>query len=445
MKSLLGGMRSRFATLLNPPPMDPDAVQVEDASADFAPVVRTGKWLLGLGLGGFLLWASLAPLDEGVPAPGTLVVESRRKTISHQTGGTVASVLAKDDALVNEGDPLVILDDTAVRAEFESAQQGYFASLAAAARLRAEQSAANRVSFPQPLLREPRHPLAQQHMATQQALFESRRAALASDLAVLVHAAESAELASSGLQTQKLLLEDELKGLRDLAAEGYTPRNQLLLKEREFADAATRVVQAGRAAADARLRMQQRRREYRQEVDTELSRVEPLVAEGAERVTVLRQALDRTVIRSPARGYITGLTVRSKGAVVPPGAKLLEVIPVNERLEIEARIPPHIIDNVRAGLKARVGLHAFPQDPGLVVDATVLGVSADVVYSADPQVAPYFVARIRVSPEGMKDLGNHELQAGMPADVLVLTGERTMIDYLLRPILRRMEQSFKES
>ena len=444
MSGLISQWRERIGALVNPPEADPASFNVGEAPSDTAPVLRIGKFLLIFGLGGFLLWAALAPLDEGVPTAGTVVVESRRKVVSHLTGGTVAAISVNEDALVDAGAPLVVLDDTSIRAEYDSALQIQFSALAMVARLRAEKLGGNLLHFPEELTRTPVHPLAAQHMATQRALFVSRRAALASDLAVLAHAASSAELAARGLDDQKALLEQELKGLRDLAAEGYVPRNQLLLREREFSDISGRSLQATRASVDARLRMEQRRQEYEREVGTELGRLEPEAQNSMERVKVLRQALERTVIRAPVRGYVTALAVHTQGGIVAPGAKLLEIVPADELLEIEARVPPQLIDKVHAGLKAQIGLHAFPESPGLSVEGTVVSVSADLLYGATTDVPPYFLAMVRVTPAGLKELGRRELHAGMPADVVILTGERTMLGYLLRPLLQRLDLSFKE-
>jgi len=444
MRSIFGQLRERIGALVNPPEQDPASFNVGEAPSDTAPVLRFGKFLLVFGLGGFLLWAGVAPLDEGVPTSGTVVVESRRKVVSHLTGGTIAAIPVKDDSLVEAGAPLVLLDDTTVRAEYESALQVQFSALAMVARLRAEKLGDPAPNFPAELTREPVHPLATQHMETQRALFGARKAALASDLAVLAHAARSGELAAQGLADQKALLETEIKGLRELAAEGYVPRNQLLLRERELADLIGRSLQASRASADARLRMAQRSQEYAREVGTELGRLEPEAENSTERVKVLRQALERTVIRAPVRGYVTALAVHTQGGVVTPGAKLLEIVPADQKLEIEARVPPHLIDKVHAGLKAQIGLHAFPEAPGLSVEGEVASVSADLMYGASAEAPPFFVAMVRVTPEGLKELGRRELHAGMPADVVILTGERTMLGYLMMPLLRRLDLSFKE-
>lgn len=407
--------------------------------------ILAGILFLFFGFGGFLYWAATAPLDEGIPAQGVVSVESKRKTVAHLTGGVVREIFVKEAQLVEEGAPLIRLDDTAIRASFDGALQSFFALKAAEARLIAEQTGAGSVSFPQELTRPPVHPLAAQYMSTQRSLFAARRAALASDLAVFEEAAANYEAQAKGLDEQLEFLKQELTGLRELAKEGYAPRNQQLEIERQFSELSSNAMRARRTASETKLRAMQRRQEYRREVESDLADTRRDAANAAEKVTALRNDLNETEIASPVRGYITGLNVHTIGGVVTPGTKLMDIIPTGEKMVFEVRIPSHLIDRVHAGLLADINLHTFPNEPQLVIEGNVISVSADLITDPNPNMPPYYLSFVEVTAKGMRRLGNHQLQAGMPAEVVIKTGERTLLTYLMKPLMQRFNAALKEN
>lgn len=424
---------STTATHLPPPP------------SETGYFIFLGIVFLLFGFGGFVYWASTAPLDEGIPAPGVVSVESKRKTVAHLTGGIVKEILAREAQLVEEGAPLIRLDDTTTRANYESALQTFYAMKATEARLIAEQIGAGSVSFPPELTRPPVHPLAAQHMSTQRNLFAARRAALASDLAVFEETAATYEAQAKGFDEQLDFLKQELAGLRELAKEGYAPRNQQLDVERQFSELASNALRARRTAGETKLRAIQRRQEYRQEVESNLADTQREAGSAVERVTALREELSRIEIRSPVRGYVTGLAAHTIGGVVTPGMKLMDIIPADEKLVFEVRVPSHLVDRVHAGLIANINLNNFPNDPQMVIEGTVTSVSADLITDPNPNMPPYYLSFVEVTPKGMHRLGNHQLQAGMPAEVVIKTGERTLLTYLLKPLMRRVNTALKEN
>ncbi|MCX7169732.1 MAG: HlyD family efflux transporter periplasmic adaptor subunit, partial [Proteobacteria bacterium] len=190
------------------------------------------------------------------------------------------------------------------------------------------------------------------------------------------------------------------------------------------------------------LRAIQRSQEYRKEVDTQLSEVRREVQADAEKYKASTQELGRTVIRAPSEGQVLGLTVQSVGAVVGPGQKLMDIVPKNETLLLEAKVPPHLIDKVHAGLEVDVRFSSFAHSPSLVVQGKLESISSDLLSEQNGSV--YYLARISITPEGMKELGNRQMQAGMPAEVVIKTGERTVLTYLLHPLFKRMAASMKE-
>jgi len=209
------------------------------------------------------------------------------------------------------------------------------------------------------------------------------------------------------------------------------------------ADARGQIVRAEQAIAETRQRMVSRQQEYRKEVETQLAEVSGLVEANRGRVIATGEELARTEIRSPATGQVVGLVVQSVGAVITPGQKLLDVSPNDEPLVLEVRIEPQLIDKVRAGLPADVRFNSFSKSPQLVVEGTVATVSHDLFI--DPHTgAGYFLARVSLTPEGMKALGKHQLQPGMPAEVVLKTGERSLLTYLLHPLTKRVAAALKE-
>ncbi len=412
--------------------------------ADTRQVIRGGMLLLLLGFGGFMAWAIWAPLDEGVPAPGTVIVESSRKQVQHPSGGVVKEILVKEAQSVRAGNVLLRMEDTQARSAFEATQQTLFYLQATEARLLAEQAGLREIRFEEELLREA-HPKAAEHMASQRRLFAARRAALAGQVAVVEESAAAAAAQAAGLEEQIGYLRPQLEGMRDLAAEGYAPRNRQLELERQFAELQSGAVRARRAVAEAKLRAAQLRQDFLREVETQLADTKRDRASTAERLRAQREDVERTLVRAPADGIVTGLAVHTVGGVVGTGQKLMEIVPAGETLILEAQVAPHMIDRVQAGLDADITLSAFASAPDLVIRGRVISVSADALPPALPQDPPHYLARIEVTPEGMKKLGQLRLQPGMQASVVIKTGERTLMSYLMKPLLRRLRMALTEA
>ena len=268
--------------------------QVAAMASDARRPIRTGLIILALGFGGFAFWATTAPLDEGVPSPGQVVLEGKRKTVQHLTGGIVAEVPVREGQNVQAGELLIRLNDVTMQANLDSARQQYYSLSAAVARLRAEQGGAGDIAFPEEL-RQANDPRAREHMEAQRRLFQARRAALAADLAVFNEASIGFQTQIKGLEEQIGYMKQEIAGLRELAAEGYAPRNQQLQMERQYADLQTSLLRTRQSLAEVRMRINQRQQEYRREVDTQLTDfMREAGAEGIEMVMwlVMRGALD---------------------------------------------------------------------------------------------------------------------------------------------------------
>ena len=360
--------------------------------------VRLGIWILLVGFGGFLLWASFAPLDEGVPCQGLVSIATKRKVVENLRGGRIDNVHVREGQIVKEGDVIITLDSQTARARYDEIHQHYIGMRATADRLQAEMRGAASNTFHPDLLRDTELGLAERNMKNQKELFLSRRTTLR-------------------------ILGDQLAAISSLVKDGYAPLNQKHELELKIA-------------------------EFKSNTASQLAQVQLEVEADAEKTRALAAELADTEVRSPASGQVVGLQVQTVGAVIQPGQKMMDIVPLNEGLLIDAKIAPHLIDSIRNGLPVDVSFSSFSHSPQLVVQGVVESLSKDIV--TDPQVNPaqpgasYYLARVAVTSEGMTSLGKREMQPGMPVTVVIKTGERSMLTYLVDPLIKRITVSMKE-
>jgi len=410
---------------------DVDSVRDLGDHTDTRAPIRLGFWVLVVGFGGFLLWTAVAPLDEGVSAQASVSIETRRKTIQHLSGGVVLQVLVKEGQWVKEGEVLVELDESVSKANFQAVRQNYMSQRATESRLLAELNGLPSIAFHPDLLKAAIDPLIQQHMQTQRDLFQSRRA---SNMASVLGISTMLE----NRQSQAASQAQQMSAIKELAADGYAPRNQVLQMEQGQAE--LRAVIADLTASQSRVRL-----EYLKEVSTQLADVRREVQSGQEKLAAVTEDLARTQIRSPVEGQVVGLTVGTAGGVVTPGQRLMDVIPKGEALMVDAKIPPHVIDKVYVGEKVEVRFSTFANSPQLVLDGKLISVSSDVINEQTSMgTMSYYLARVEITPEGIRQLGKRVMQPGMPAEVLVITGERSVLTYLMHPLTKRMASAMKE-
>ena len=418
---------------------------------------RVGLWALGLGLGGFLLWAALAPLDEGVPGQGTVTIDTKSKAVQHLSGGIVKEVLVKEGQIVKEGQLLLKLDDGATRANFEAARQRYLGLRAMEGRLLAEQQGLAKINWHQDVREALDDPQIARVALTQEQLYLSRRSSLQADLQAIEESVQGqqgllqAYTAMLGNRRNQLaLLSEEHKNTSELVKEGYAPRNRQLELERMLAESNASIAEltgnstrAQRAISEMRQRAIARQQEYRKDVESQLAEVGREVEVDAQKYQAVWDDLARIDIKSPADGQVVGLAFQTVGGVIGPGQKLMDIVPAGQALMLEARISPHLIDRVHANLPVDVRFSSFANSPQLVVEGKVASVSGDLLVD-NRSGAGYYLARVAVTPEGLKKLGKRQMQPGMPVEVIFLTGERSMLTYLLHPLTRRLAASMKE-
>jgi protease secretion system membrane fusion protein len=428
-----------------------DDVDMNDARAR-----RWGWWLLFIGFGGFLAWALLAPLDAGVSATGTVVVSGYRKAVQPLVAGKIVAILAKDGDEVSTGQVLVRLDDTQSRSQLDVTKGQWLTSLATQARLVAERSGQSRPDFAA-LQADKADPRAVAAMTLQGQLFATRRQALASEMAAMTENMRGLALQMSGTedalkakQEQLRLMREQLKGQSALAEEGFLPRNRVLEQERavasmvgSMAEDTGNIGRARQSIAEVKARMSTREQEVRRDVEALLSDTQREVSSLQSRLEALQFDVVNTEIKSPANGLVMGLAVNTVGGVVGAGSPMMEVVPKHELLKIEAQIPPHLIDKVKPGLMVDILFSAFNQVNTPRIAGKVAWVSADVMLEPK-QNQPYFKAFVEVTAEGVSQLKQNEIRAGMPVEIFVRTGERTAMNYLMKPLLDRLNRAMSE-
>ena len=372
-----------------------------EASIDERMHVRMGWWIVIVGVGGFLLWASFAPLDKGVPLSGTVAVASSRKVIQHPTGGIVEEILVKEGNTVKAGQILVTMNATQAKALAEISRVQYFNARAMEARLTAERDGAGSITFPPELEDAKDDSRVVANINLQRQLFNSRRNAIQGELKIL---------------------KEQLDALRDLAAEGYVAHNRMLDQERLYF---------------------QLRQTYQKEVGTQLAEAQKEAEALRTRLVSQDFDLANVEVRAPVDGTVVGLSVFTRGGVIGPGSKLMEIVPSEDTLVVEGHVPVHLIDKVHPDLKVELIFSAFNQNLTPHIPGIVTYVSADSLIDEVTRL-PYYRLKAKVAPEGMKMIANLQVRPGMPVELLVKTGERTMMNYLLKPIMDHIKMSMTE-
>ena len=419
--------------------------------------IIVGLSVVFLFIGSFVAWASLAPLAEAVVASGTIKVDSSRKQIQHLEGGIVKEILVRDGDEVRQGDVLLRLDETRAAASVAILRDGYDAAVAQEARLLAERDQADTIKFPGGLMSRAGDAKVASIMQSQSALWDARRSALQGEVQILEKQVRQLRDDIAGYEEQITaknrelsFVRDELGSMRKLQEKGLTGKQRLLELEREAAklegersELKSRISSAETEISRKELEIFQVGKSFRQGVVDELKQVQSEILDLRERLNAAEHVFGQTEVRAPVDGVVVGSGVHTIGGVVSPGATLLELVPANDELIVEARINPQDIDKVRPGLPAGILLTAFNQRNTPELAGEVRYVSADVLQ--DPQSETfYYVARIEVPEDEVLRLGDKPLQPGMMADVFVRTGERTMADYLLQPFRDSFRKAWLE-
>lgn len=427
-----------------------------DGLDDPSDAITFGYRIIFFGLVITSVWAVVAPLGEGIPSPGVVVVESHRKIITHLTGGTVTQVRVRENQTVKENEILVELDPTRARSARDTALHEYIAASARLSRLTAEQAGAARLAFPDDITDYAAQLGRQDLLRAQEFLFKARKDAFRGELAILEENLAASRIQATGARNQLYArrkqvesLGREIESTRQLVEAGYTPRNRLQEQERQLAELGSvtseleaRIAREGSSGAEIRLRLLQRRQEFLKDVETQTTETRREVANLSERLKDAEAELDRMTVRAPTTGQVVAMQAQAPGVVLTPGSKLMEIVPAGERLLIDVQVPITAASRVRQGLETDIRISSFPDTPALVIEGRVHSVSSDRFEPAG--LPPYYLARVEVTPDGIRKLRGHQLRPGMSVEVVIKTGERSFMRYLLDPITRRLFDTFKE-
>ncbi|GKX49232.1 metalloprotease secretion protein [Pectobacterium carotovorum subsp. carotovorum] len=429
----------------------------QTARRDEKRAVRLG-WLLVLaGFGGFLLWALFAPLDKGVMVNGSVVISGNRKVVQHNQGGIVDKIQVKDGDRVEAGQILLTLNEVDARSASEGLDGQYLQLVAREGRLLAEQQRlGDMVMTPrlQPLAEKPEMRVI---TALQRDLLHSRQQSLKleaegmrSSIAGMEASLSAQRQVMSSKQKQRETLEQQLQGLRSLAAENYVPRNKMLENERllaqlngDIAQLAGDINRTRRDIEQQTLLIAQRQQEYDKEVNSELADVRALLSDVGSKKEKADFNLANIQMRAPVSGTVVGLKVFTEGGVIAPGQTLLEIVPDDQPLFVDARLPVELVDKVWPGLPVELQFVAFNQSTTPRVAGTVELLSADRLLD-ERDGSPYYSLRVQVDEAGKRALEGLEVKPGMPVQGFVRTGERSFVNYLFKPLMDRLHLALTE-
>jgi HlyD family type I secretion membrane fusion protein len=401
-------------------------------------------------------WTAYAQLDSAIVAQGVVSVETNRKTVQHLEGGIIREIRVREGQRVKAGDVLFRLDNTQASANAEAIQNQLGALRSTEARLLSERSGSKEIEFPQDLLNSDRD-VVKTAIADQRKQFAERRDSLAGQVAILESRIQQFQTEIEGLQREKTAteqqlgyIEDELSGLKKLLERNLVQKSRVLALEREKSRLEGVV---GRSVADAskalnsigeaNLQVKQLRQKFLEDVNSSILETRQKISELTEKGRIAHDVLQRIDIVAPRTGEAQNLRVSTIGGVVRAGEPLVDIVPENEALIIQAQISPNDVESVRAGMRADIRFPSFHTKVLPAIFGQITTVSKDRL-TDEQSKQPYFLARIAVADRDVPREIKGKLTAGMPAEVMVPTGERTVASYLVRPLENRFRKALRE-
>lgn len=406
-----------------------------------------------VGFGG---WSALAPLGSAAPAPGMLVVESQRQVIQHLEGGILEMLFVRQGDRVDVGQVLAKLDVTQVRAQLDVAESQLRSTEAQVARLQTERAGSDVIDWPPELLRS-LNPRVTDLMDEQQFLFEKRSRALEGELSILERRIVQLTSRIDGLKSTKATREELLQSFQDeyatlskLLVEGFVDEMRVRDLERRIVEVRGEIqtIQSDMKSAEIQigeteLQIIQRRSVFDADVQTQLAELQARRVELEEQVRVAEDRLQRSEIRAPAEGVVLTIEVTTEGGVIPAGQPFITLVPNEDELIIEAQVNPVDVDRVGLGQTAEVQFSSFDANAMPKIFAEVVSVSADALADRNTGVS-YYLAKLNIPDDELPKLSGYDLVPGMPVNVLIQTGERTLWQYLTKPLTQGMSKALIE-
>ena len=419
-------------------------------------VVLAGVAIAVFFLGGICTWAAMAPIARASHAEGVVVVEGSRRPVQHRDGGPVSEVVVKEGQLVKAGDVLVRLDLSDVRADVDVLTTRRIQVMSQLARFAAEAADADQITFPAGLEAQRTDPDVAKVLDQEERIFQAGRAAVEGRTGLLRQQIEGYKKQIDGLtgqvretERQIELIAEELVGLNQLLAKGLTPKSRVLALQRESASLGStleglraQIAAAGNEIHSAELEIDQIQKDRRQEISSGLSQAGAQLAEIEPRLVAAQDSLTRVDLTAPVGGRVLGLAVHGQGATILPGQVVLEIVPDSAPLVVKAKLNPNDVDQVRPGQAVDVHILAYKQRYQSILNGTVRSVSPDRVETPNGESA-WFDAVVTLNPADL-ERAKVDLVPGMAATSLIKTGERTVLQYFLDPILRIYDFAMKE-
>ena len=420
-------------------------------------MVRKGVFISIVFVFGSLAWASFAQLESAVTAPAVIVVETHRKTIQHLEGGIVKEILVAEGDNVSLGQPLLRLEETQAQTNLSVLQDQVDALSAQEARLVAERDGAARIAFPGDLVARRGQPKVDEMLRGEENTFLTRKNSLAKQVDILAQRNNENKSQIAGLQSQQEAVEQqgtlilqEASGVEDLYKQGLSTLPRVLALRRQAADLTGQkgqitehMTQLELNSEENNLQMTSLRNQQLSTVANDLREVQTKKFDALNRLNSAKDVMSRLALLSPVAGKIVNLAIHTKGAVIKPGDTVMEIVPANDELEIEAHVRPEDADSIQPGMEAHVSFNAYKQRRLPQLTGKVNVVSADRL--VDQRTGqPYFNVTVTVERAALKDFTEVRLMPGLPVDVAIATGTRTTLDYFLAPVLDVMEKGMRE-
>ncbi len=421
---------------------------------------RLGWIVLGLFVGIFVIWGSLAPLSSSVSAPGKVIVASNNRVIQHLEGGIVKAILVKDGDIVALHQPLMELDTTQAKAQLGIAHAKFYEDLALESRLIAERDNADGISFSNELS-EMEESLAKTTLIEgQRREFQARRQELADQKMVFMQRIEQLQSQIQGLEaiissksSLTLSYAEEIKEWEVLYKEQLIDKMKLRDIKREkmrtdgdIANAKADISRAKAQIAEMNAQIIAQKQTFYKEVARELRETQMELSDLRARIAALKDTLKRTLLIAPVAGVVTNSKLHTIGGVIPAGQPIMEIVPRGEPLVIEGKVAANEVTSVNVGLETEIRFPSFSHMKSLdIIKGKVIFVAPDAITEEKTQVM-YYPVKMQITPEGEEELlKNHlTLQAGMPADTMIVIGSRTFVDYMVKPLRSMFDKAFNE-
>jgi HlyD family type I secretion membrane fusion protein len=404
------------------------------------------------------IWASFVKINGAVSAPGQVRAEFSRRTLRQRDGGVVSALYVHEGDLVKAGQPLIQFAPTQPKAAVDVMRNQVDSTTAQAARYEAEMTGKSAIAFPADMIeRAKTDPAVAALMRDQQLVFDSRRALMNDQRSVYKQQIEQLKARIGGLNLQiaaneqsAALIREQLKSYQTLYEKGYASRTTVLNLQRTLSDMGgqkganiAQVTTTQEQIGEVTVNLAKLTQQAQAEAAEGLRDSQVRLADALPRLRAAEESLEGATVRSPIDGYVLGLTQFTVGAAAGSGERLMDIVPANEPLIIESHIKPTDIDDAKVGQKARVMFSAYNSRTHPGVDGTVIGVSADLI---ETEKGGYFRVDVRVDPKDLASAGEKDvkLTPGMPATVMLLTGKRSIMSYLVGPFVAPISKAFRE-